>query len=57
MLENALADYARIQELQGPPFAIKDFFDKLNSIGNIPISLGHWQMTGQKKHLTPIFSD
>ncbi len=57
LLENALADYARIQELQGNPFVTKDFFDTLNSIGNIPISLGHWQMTGQKKHLTPVLSD
>ncbi|MFT4847705.1 MAG: hypothetical protein ACI83B_000226 [Sediminicola sp.] len=57
LLENALADYARIQELQGDSFFIKEFFDKLNSIGNIPISVGHWQMTGQKKHLKPIFND
>ncbi len=57
LLESALADYARIQELQGKPFVTKDFFDTLNSIGNIPTSLGHWQMTGQKKHLTSIFND
>ena len=57
LLESALADYARIKELQGKTFVTKDFFDTLNSIGNIPISLGHWQMTGQKKHLTPILSN
>jgi uncharacterized protein (DUF885 family) len=51
LLENALADYARIQELQGKPFDLKTFFDTLNSIGNIPISLGHWQMTGSNNHL------
>jgi len=55
LLESALADYARIQELQGKTFITKDFFDTLNSIGNIPISLGHWQMTGQNQHLAPIF--
>lgn len=54
LLEAALADYARQKELQGEPFAPKDFFDTLNSIGNIPISLGHWQMTGSKKHLKSI---
>ncbi|MEC7771811.1 MAG: hypothetical protein VX798_11550 [Bacteroidota bacterium] len=54
LLETALADYARLQELQGEPFVVKDFFDTLNSIGNIPISLGHWQMTGSKEHLKPI---
>ncbi|MBV1888481.1 MAG: hypothetical protein KUG51_04250 [Urechidicola sp.] len=51
LLENALADYARIQELNNKPFVTKDFFDTLNSIGNIPISLGHWQMTGQNQHI------
>ena len=51
LLEAALANYARQKELQGEPFAPKDFFDTLNSIGNIPISLGHWQMTGSKAHL------
>jgi hypothetical protein len=51
LFENALADYARIQELQGKPFDLKTFFDTLNSIGNIPISLGHWQMTGSNNHL------
>ncbi|MBO0329848.1 hypothetical protein [[Muricauda] lutisoli] len=54
LLEAALADYARLQELQGEPFVVKDFFDTLNSIGNIPISLGHWQMTGSKEHLKTI---
>jgi uncharacterized protein (DUF885 family) len=57
LLENAMADYARIQELQGNTFVLKDFFDTLNSIGNIPISLGHWEMTGEKKHLAPVFKD
>ncbi len=55
LLESALADYARIQELNNKSFVTKDFFDKLNSIGNIPISLGHWQMTEQNQHLAPIF--
>jgi hypothetical protein len=46
LVENALADFARLQEAKEKPFALKDFFDQLNSIGNIPISLGHWEMTG-----------
>ena len=46
LVENALADFARIQESATEPFQIKSFFDGLNSIGNIPISLGHWEMTG-----------
>ncbi|MFT7425000.1 MAG: hypothetical protein ACI9O5_000938 [Algoriphagus sp.] len=46
LLENAMADYARIQEEKGIEFKLKDFFDQLNSIGSIPISLSHWEMTG-----------
>jgi len=26
-------------------------------MGNIPMALGHWQMTGGKKHLDPILND
>jgi hypothetical protein len=57
LLENALADYARIQELNNKPFVTKEFFDTLNSIGNIPISLGHWQMTGENKHLKSVLNE
>lgn len=46
LLENAMADYARIQEEKGNEFKLINFFDQLNSIGSIPISLGHWEMTG-----------
>jgi hypothetical protein len=51
LLENTLSDYARLRELQDKPFVLKDFFDTVNSIGNIPISLTHWQMTGSNNHL------
>ena len=51
LLENAMAAYAKHLEEEGKPFILKDFFDKLNSIGNIPISLGHWEMTGSNDNL------
>jgi len=35
-------------EDEGKPFMSRDFFDQLNAIGNIPISLGRWEMTGRK---------
>ncbi len=54
LVEDAMADYARLKEVEGEEFKIKDFLDKLNSIGNIPISLGHWQMTGNDNHMHPI---
>jgi hypothetical protein len=46
LLERTLADYAKLKEAQHQPFVLGDFFDELNSIGNIPIALGRWQMTG-----------
>ncbi len=57
LLENAMADYARIQESRQLPFKTKDFFDTLNSIGNIPMVLGHWEMTGEKQQLAPILNN
>lgn len=47
LLTQTMADYARILEAKGEPFVLSDFFDKLNAIGNIPVSLGHWELTGQ----------
>jgi hypothetical protein len=46
LIENAMAEYARIKELKKEPFKIKDFLDQMNAIGCIPVSLGKWQMTG-----------
>ena len=46
LLESAMADYAKMMEDQGKEFKLKDFFDQLNSIGSIPVSLSHWEMTG-----------
>lgn len=46
LLENTMAEYARMKESKGAAFQLKDFFDELNAIGNIPISLGQWEMTG-----------
>ena len=57
LLESALAEYARVQEGEEEPFRMKAFFDQLNAIGNIPMSLGHWQMTGNKNHLQPILEN
>ncbi len=45
-VEKAMAEYARMQEMKGKAFRVADFFDRLNAIGNIPIFLGQWEMTG-----------
>ncbi len=46
LAEKSLAEFARIKELNKKEFQLKEFFDHLNSMGNIPISLGSWEMTG-----------
>ncbi len=48
LIENAMADYARMKELKNEPFEMQAFFDQLNAIGNIPISLGRWELTNTK---------
>ena len=45
-VENAMTEYAKMKEANNEAFHLKDFFDELNGIGNIPISLGQWEMTG-----------
>jgi hypothetical protein len=46
LIENIMAEYARMLELKNETLTIKDFFDKLNAIGCIPASLAHWELTG-----------
>jgi len=48
LLENTLAEFAKMKESNNEPFHMKVFLDRLNAIGNIPISLGKWEMTGKK---------
>ncbi len=48
LVENALAEFARIKESDEDAFSLKEFFDSLNAMGNIPISLGRWELTGEK---------
>ncbi len=45
-LENLMADYARMKELKKEEFKLKDFFDQVNAIDCIPVSLVKWEMTG-----------
>ena len=56
LLENCMAEYARAKELTDEKFEMKYFFDELNSIGNIPVSLTQWQMTGRNEHMDVIMN-
>ena len=57
LLEDALTDYAKMKEDQKQEFRLKDFFDQLNAIGNIPVVLGHWEMTGNDRAIREILSN
>jgi hypothetical protein len=56
LLERTLADYARQVELRGEAFELRDFFDRLNAIDSIPISLGRWELTGLDDEVSSPFS-
>ncbi|GAB4112543.1 MAG: hypothetical protein OHK0057_11450 [Thermoflexibacter sp.] len=47
LIENAIMEFAKKQEEENKPFQIKTFLDQFNAIGNIPVVLAQWQMTGQ----------
>jgi hypothetical protein len=46
LLDETLKDYAWQAEQRGEAFRLKEFFDQLNAIDSIPISLGRWELTG-----------
>jgi hypothetical protein len=46
LLEQTLADYGKLVEARGEDFELRRFFDQLNAIDSIPISLGRWELTG-----------
>ena len=46
LLEQALADFMRQAEQNGEEFKLRHFFDRLNAIDSIPISLARWELTG-----------
>jgi uncharacterized protein (DUF885 family) len=48
LLEQTFADYAKIKSSQENGFVLRNFFDELNAIGSVPISLTRWEMTGLK---------
>lgn len=39
---------ARYQHVRGDAFTVRDFFDRMNASGLIPVSLIEWEMTGEK---------
>jgi hypothetical protein len=48
LIENTMMEFARQKELKNQPFKIKEFLDKMNQIGCIPVILTQWEMTNQE---------
>ncbi|GAA4268894.1 hypothetical protein GCM10022257_09950 [Hyunsoonleella aestuarii] len=51
LLEAAMAEYALNKERNGEAFELSEFFDSINRIGNIPVALTQWEMTGNSDHI------
>jgi len=47
LIERLVAAYAQQCEANAEPFVLEDFFTGLNACGVIPVSLIHWQLTGE----------
>ncbi len=48
LVEKLIAEYSEMKESQGQLFVMKDFMEKFNNTGNIPIELLRWDMTKSK---------
>lgn len=48
LIDEAMAEYARKMELTGQTFSIKNFLDRMNQIGSVPISLAAWELNASK---------
>jgi hypothetical protein len=57
LLEGTLAAAAEQAEERGEELTLKSFFDRLNRIDSIPISLARWEMTGSTEGIGEILSE
>ena len=57
LLERTMAQYGKMKEAQNKSFVLKEFMDELNTIGSIPILLGHWQLTGDDRLVKKILAN
>jgi len=53
-LDQMISTYARQKMEQGEEFELSDFFERFNSAGLIPMSLIHWQLTGDRSGIDEI---
>ena len=53
LVERLIAEYAEMKERDQKAFVMKDFMREFNKVGNIPIELLRWDMTGKKPKSIP----
>jgi hypothetical protein len=53
LLEQVMAERAR---QLGDAFTMERFFDELNAVGLIPVSLIHWELTGSDALVRPLLT-
>ena len=53
LVERLIAEYAEMKERDEKAFVMKDFMREFNKVGNIPIELLRWDMTGKKPKSIP----
>ncbi len=56
LLERLLAVRSQQMAAAGEPYALKDFFTELRDVGSVPMSLVHWQLTGDDRDLARIMA-
>ena len=55
LIEHAIATMAKQKENKGDSFSIREFLDRMNAIGNIPVTLAHWELTGDSRQVREMF--
>lgn len=56
LLERLLAKRTQQMEAQGKEYSLETFFTELRDAGSVPISLVHWQLTGDDSDIRKILS-
>ena len=54
LLERLLAHRTRQTESEDAGYTLSDFFGELNEAGSVPVSLVHWQLTGNDEDIRKI---
>jgi uncharacterized protein (DUF885 family) len=56
LLEKLLAVRTEQTEARDTPYGLAEFFGELNDAGSVPISLVHWQLTGDDSDIRKIMA-